>query len=58
MDIDKIIEEKWTSSTRKGYVAIEGFMLPQKYQDSKTEFDNLKVNKNDVWVCTFPKCGK
>ncbi|KAJ3640724.1 hypothetical protein Zmor_027268 [Zophobas morio] len=57
MDFDKLIKEKWTSLTRKGYAMFENCMMPQKYAELKNEFDKLKVNEEDIWVCTFPKCG-
>ena len=34
------------------------FVLTQKYADSVDIFRNFPVRSDDVWVVTFPKCGK
>ncbi|XP_966924.2 luciferin sulfotransferase [Tribolium castaneum] len=56
-DLDKILEEKFTSTFRKGYVTINGHMFPKRYEDLKEGFDNLEVSEEDVWICSFPKTG-
>ena len=57
-DLDKLLEEKFTSSFRKGYIEVNGFSFPKRYEELKEEFDNLEVNEEDVWICSFPKTGK
>ncbi|RZB73452.1 Sulfotransfer 1 domain containing protein [Asbolus verrucosus] len=54
-ELDKLLEEKFTSTFRKGYVVINGFTFPKRYQELKEEFDNLEVDEEDVWICSFPK---
>lgn len=57
-ELDKILQEKCTNTFRKGYVNIEGFTFPKRYEELKDQFDNLEVHEEDVWICSFPKTGK
>ena len=58
MELDKLQQEKFTNMFRKRYITVNGFTLSERYGDLKQELDNLEVNENDVWICTFPKVGK
>ena len=35
-----------------------GFVLTPEFGRHVDEFTNFKIRKDDVWVVTFPKCGK
>lgn len=57
-DLDSLLKEKFTNKLRKGYVTIKGYTFPQKYLELKEAFDKFDVNEQDIWICSFPKCGK
>ena len=35
-----------------------GFVLTKKYADKADAFYRMPLRHDDVWVVTFPKCGK
>ena len=35
-----------------------GFVLTQKYADRVDVYRNVPLRADDVWIVTFPKCGK
>lgn len=57
-ELDTILEEKFTNTFRKGYCTVKGYTFPVRYLDLKEAFDKFDVNEQDIWICSFPKCGK
>ncbi|XP_063921563.1 luciferin sulfotransferase-like [Zophobas morio] len=57
MDFEKLLQEKYTNVFRKGYSTAKGFTVTKRYDELKEDLDNLQVSENDIWICSFPKCG-
>lgn len=47
-----------TDLTKKYYATINNVVMPKKFLEYVNEIENFEVFDDDVWVCTFPKCGK
>lgn len=56
-DLDQILQDKFTSTFRKGYVTFHGHTFPKRYEELKDDFDNLEVSEEDIWICSYPKTG-
>ncbi|XP_018331171.1 sulfotransferase 1 family member D1-like [Agrilus planipennis] len=54
---DEILDTQFVNKTRKGYVTVKGFTLPEAYGEYSNEIENFEVYDDDVWVCSFPKSG-
>ena len=35
-----------------------GFVFTQKYAETFNDYLNIPLREDDVWIVTFPKCGK
>lgn len=57
-DLDEILKKYFTNSFRHGYYTVKGVTMPIRYQEMKREIDELCVNEEDIWICSFPKTGK
>ncbi|CAH0554476.1 unnamed protein product [Brassicogethes aeneus] len=55
--LSKLLEEKYTSIFRPGYVEIDGVTLPRRYKELKNDIDDFDVFEDDIWICSFPKTG-
>ncbi|XP_076651410.1 luciferin sulfotransferase [Halictus rubicundus] len=57
VDLDRILQEKFTNEFRKGYVTVNGVCLPKRYEEFAKAIEEFNVRDDDVWVCSFPKTG-
>lgn len=55
---DNILNEKFTSIYRPGYINIKGFTLPKRFKECYDTINNWTVHEDDIWICSFPKTGK
>ena len=48
------------SSFKKGFVRILPYnqFLPRVYLDYAEEIQNFETKSDDIWIASFPKCGK
>lgn len=57
-ELGKILNKDFVSRFRKGYLSLDGTIVPEYYQNFGSDIKDMKVRKDDVWICSFPKCGK
>nr|XP_012143925.1 PREDICTED: estrogen sulfotransferase, testis isoform-like [Megachile rotundata]XP_012143926.1 PREDICTED: estrogen sulfotransferase, testis isoform-like [Megachile rotundata]XP_012143927.1 PREDICTED: estrogen sulfotransferase, testis isoform-like [Megachile rotundata] len=56
-ELNRLLHETFTSPVRKGYITVQGFCLPERYQKFAQAIEDFEVKDDDVWVCSFPKTG-
>lgn len=56
-ELGKLLNETFTSPQRTGYITVQGFCLPERYQKFAQAIEDFQVRDDDVWVCSFPKTG-
>ena len=57
-DLDRLLQEKYTSEFRTGYITIDAVCLPEYFRQFADKIENFEVRDDDTWVCTFPKAGE
>ncbi|RZB38923.1 Sulfotransfer 1 domain containing protein [Asbolus verrucosus] len=56
-ELDRIVEEKYSTLFRPGYIKIENCTLPKNYSEMKTVIDELEISDTDIVVAGFPRSG-
>ncbi|PSN52266.1 hypothetical protein C0J52_08335 [Blattella germanica] len=58
-DVDKFIEAN-NHTNSEGMIRIwpSGCAMPKIYRENAERIRNFEVRPDDVWIVTFPKCGK
>lgn len=53
----EILNEVFVNQFRTGYLSVQGCILPEYFREFGDDIRNSNVRNNDVWICSFPKCG-
>lgn len=51
------LSKNFTTELRTGYVKCNGYLFINAFKNFGDEIQRMEIRDEDVWVCTFPKCG-
>lgn len=58
-NLSKYMQEKCPpSGMPAAEVMVDGVALPRNFIQYHEKIKNLEVRPDDIWIVTFPKCGK
>ncbi|XP_066247875.1 luciferin sulfotransferase-like [Euwallacea similis] len=55
--LEGILQKHFTNRFRKGYINVDGVMMPERFKEMQKEISEWEVREDDVWICSFPKTG-